>query len=158
MKHSSRKFLLSGLVVLTFIAYSYQQRHDDKSANVSISKSQDISSAFSSDSQSATASPGTIAQSGKYKDGSYTGSSEDAFYGFIQVKAIVQGGSIVDVQFLRYPNAQPNSVSINQQAMPVLKQEAIKAQSSKVDIVSGATDSAYAFIESLKSALDKART
>lgn len=147
MKHSSRKFLLSGLVVVSFIAYSYQQRHSSEAANVTAPTSQAVSS-----------SPASSSQRKKYKDGSYTGVSADAFYGYIQVKAAIQDGSLADVQFLSYPNDHPNSVSINQQAMPLLKQEAINAQSSQVDIVSGATDTAYAFIESLKSALDKAQT
>ncbi|MBI5906651.1 FMN-binding protein [Candidatus Saccharibacteria bacterium] len=96
--------------------------------------------------------------SAAYKDGSYVGNAADAFYGYIQVKAVIQNGAITDVQFLQHPNDHSTSIEINNQAMPYLKQEAIKAQSSQVDIVSGATDTSYAFIESLKTALNKART
>ena len=46
---------------------------------------------------------------------------------------------------------------INQQAMPVLKQEAIQAQSAQVDGVSGATDTSDAFVQSLTSALTQAQ-
>jgi uncharacterized protein with FMN-binding domain len=46
---------------------------------------------------------------------------------------------------------------INKEAMPYLKQEAIAAQSTNVDIVSGATDSSMAFQESLGSALALAK-
>lgn len=92
------------------------------------------------------------------KDGQYTGSAADALYGNIQVKAVIQGGNIVDVQFLQYPNDRSNSIRINQQAMPYLKQEAIAAQSSQVDIISGATDTSYAFIQSLASALTQAQS
>lgn len=93
---------------------------------------------------------------GKYKDGEYTGTVADAFYGNIQVKAIISGGKITDVQFLQYPNDRSTSIMINTQAMPMLKQEAITAQSANVDIVSGATDSSNAFIQSLGSALSQA--
>src|SRR6185437_2894640 len=78
---------------------------------------------------------------GQYKDGEYTGQAADAFYGNIQVKAVIQGGKITDVQFLQYPSDRSTSIQINQQAMPYLKQEAIQVQSAQVDIVSGATDS-----------------
>lgn len=92
-----------------------------------------------------------------YKDGIYAGNVADAFYGNIQVKAIIAGGKITDVQFLQYPNDRSTSIEINQQAMPFLKQEAIQAQSANVDIISGATDSSRAFRESLQSALDQAK-
>jgi uncharacterized protein with FMN-binding domain len=94
---------------------------------------------------------------GQYADGTYTGSAADAYYGTIQVRAVVLGGKIADVQFLQYPNDRRTSIDINSQAMPLLKNEAIKAQSAQVDIVSGATDSSQAFRESLSSALTKAK-
>ena len=92
-----------------------------------------------------------------YKDGEYTGSVADAYYGNIQVKATIQNGKISDVQFLQYPSDRHQSVQINTSAMPILKQEAITAQSSNVDIVSGATDSSQAFIQSLAYALNLAK-
>jgi uncharacterized protein with FMN-binding domain len=92
----------------------------------------------------------------KYKDGTYTGSVADAFYGDIQVEATIEGGKITAVKFLQYPNDRPNSVAINQQAIPFLQQEAIRAQSAHVDGVSGATDTSIAFEQSLSSALSQA--
>jgi uncharacterized protein with FMN-binding domain len=93
---------------------------------------------------------------GQYKNGQYIGSSADAFYGFVQVKAVISGGKIVDVQFLSYPSDRSTSRQINSQAMPYLIQEAIAAQSANVDIISGATDTSQAFIQSLASALAQA--
>ena len=92
-----------------------------------------------------------------YKDGSYTGSSEDAYYGNVQVKTVVSGGKIADVQFLQYPHDAARSLAINTLAMPNLKQEAIQAQDAHVDIVSGATDTSNAFMQSLSSALIQAK-
>lgn len=92
-----------------------------------------------------------------FKDGTYTGNSQDAFYGNIQVKAVISGGKITDVQFLQYPNNAARSLAINTLAMPNLKQEAIQAQNANVDIVSGATDTSNAFIQSLTSALTQAK-
>ncbi len=95
--------------------------------------------------------------SGLYTDGAYTGSAADAYYGMVQVKAVIQNGKIADVQFLQYPNTHSTSVYINSQAMPYLKQEAIQAQSANVNIVSGATDTSMAFQQSLASALAQAK-
>ena len=94
---------------------------------------------------------------GQYVDGTYTGNPADAYYGNVQVQAIIQGGKITDVQFLQYPNTHSTSVYINSQAMPYLKQEAIQAQNANVNIVSGATDTSMAFQQSLASALSQAK-
>lgn len=94
---------------------------------------------------------------GKYADGSYTGSAADAYYGTVQVKAIVKNGQLADVQFLQYPNDRSNSRYINSQAMPLLTQEAIQAQSAQVDGVSGATFTSQAFQQSLTAALALAK-
>jgi uncharacterized protein with FMN-binding domain len=93
---------------------------------------------------------------GQYRDGEYTGNVEDAFYGNVQVKVVISGGQISDVQFLDYPQDRNTSVRINSQAMPYLKQEAIQAQSANVDIISGATATSQAFIQSLATALSQA--
>lgn len=94
---------------------------------------------------------------GQYRNGSYTGVAADAYYGNIQVKAIISGGKITDVVFLQYPNDRSTSRAINGQAMPYLKQEAIQVQSANVKIISGATDSSQAFRQSLASALSQAK-
>lgn len=90
---------------------------------------------------------------GLYVDGSYTGNAADAYYGTVQVKAVVKNGQLADVQFLQYPNDRSNSRYINSQAMPLLTEEAIQAQSAQVDGVSGATFTSQAFQQSLSTAL-----
>ena len=94
---------------------------------------------------------------GKFKDGTYTGTVEDAFYGNIQVKAVISGGNITDVIFLDHPQDNRTSMFINDQAMPMLKAEAVSVQSANVDIISGASDSSMAFQKSLASALSQAQ-
>ncbi len=93
-----------------------------------------------------------------YKDGTYTGSLANAYYGDVQVQATIAGGKITGVNFLQYPSDRSTSRSINGQAMPYLQQEAIVAQSGQVNIVSGATDTSQAFIQSLTSALTQAQS
>ncbi len=92
-----------------------------------------------------------------YKNGSYTGSVQDAFYGNIQVQAVISGGKITDVIFLQFPNDNRTSQYINSQADPMLKQEAIQVQSAQVDIISGASASSQAFQASLADALSQAK-
>ena len=94
---------------------------------------------------------------GVYKDGEYIGNVADAYYGDLQIKATIKNGRIADIYFLKYPNDRQTSVMINSEAMPLLKSEAITAQSASVDIVSGATDSSKAFQESLAYALNQAK-
>ena len=94
---------------------------------------------------------------GKFKDGSYTGNSVDAYYGNVQVKAIVSGGKLVDVQFLDHPGGRQTSIYINERAMPYLTSEAISIQDSNVDTVSGASFTSGAFRKSLASALAQAK-
>ena len=56
-----------------------------------------------------------------------------------------------------YPNHTDRSVYINTQALPILKSEALRAQSANINLVSGATDTSQAFAESLQSAILKAK-
>ncbi len=91
-----------------------------------------------------------------YTDGVYTGPAADAYYGTIQIQALVQGGRVTALKVLRYPNDRRTSISINRQALPMLRDEAISAQSADVDIISGATLTSKAFIQSLGGALRKA--
>src|SRR3954469_14710662 len=56
-----------------------------------------------------------------------------------------------------YPNHTDRSIFINQQALPTLIQETMQTQSSSVDLVSGATDTSFAFQHSLQSAILQAK-
>ncbi len=162
-----KKILLSGFVVFTFIGYALHQRLDTENSQVVVPITPTPSSTSTPAGQSPlggatsiTAAPTAIQPTkqlaGAYRNGRYTGSVADAYYGNVQVEAIITNGKISDVQFLQYPNDRRTSVMINSQAMPYLTQEAIQAQSANVDGVSGATQTSRAFIESLQSALNRA--
>lgn len=96
------------------------------------------------------------AQSAHYKDGEFTGDPAEILWGNVQVKAVIQDGKITDVQFLQVPFDRARSVEISDLAKPLLKNEAIKAQSAQVDLVSSATMTSLGFRQSLASALAKA--
>ena len=146
-----KKLLLTAAVILCLFGYSFAMKHGDSNTVL-----KPLAPNNANTGTSTTNTGSTMAASQSYKDGSYTGDVADAFYGNIQVQVTVSGGKITDVQFLQYPNDRQNSIYINQQAMPILRQEALQAQSAHVDGVSGATDTSQAFVESLSSALSKA--
>jgi uncharacterized protein with FMN-binding domain len=64
---------------------------------------------------------------------------------------------ITAVSVPTYPNHTDRSIYINQTALPILKAEALRAQSANINMVSGATDSSDAFAQSLQSAILKAK-
>src|SRR5579883_845941 len=67
--------------------------------------------------------------SGKFKDGTYTGTVADAQWGYVQVQAVISQGRLTSVRFLEYPSDRSRSVFINRIADPELISEAIQAQS-----------------------------
>lgn len=60
---------------------------------------------------------------------------------------------IIKVGVPVYPNHTDRSVYINQIALPYLIQETLKAQSANIQMISGASNSSDAFIQSLQAAL-----
>lgn len=152
-----RRAALTCLVLICFALYSFNARHPDEAHPVVQTPSQPAPSGGQSGNSGTSSSPAPTASATSYKDGNYTGSTEDAFYGYVQVRVSIQNGKLTDVKFLQYPNDRSTSVYINSQAMPLLKQEAIAAQSASVDTVSGATDTSQAFVQSLTNALNAAK-
>ena len=90
------------------------------------------------------------------KDGSYTGGTYDAYYGVVQVVATIKGGQVVDVKAAKFPNHSGTSRSINRRALPYLLQEVVANQTSRIDLISGATLTSRAYIASLRDALKQA--
>jgi uncharacterized protein with FMN-binding domain len=102
---------------------------------------------------------------------SFTGAAAQADrWGSVQVTIVVRrttttigtkktvARKITKVTVPVYPNHTDRSVYINQQALPYLVQETLKAQSARIYAVSGATDTSDAFGQSLQAAIiaDKA--
>jgi uncharacterized protein with FMN-binding domain len=64
---------------------------------------------------------------------------------------------ITAVSVPTYPDHTDRSVFINQNALPILKSETLRAQSAKINMVSGATDTSYGYEQSLQAAILKAK-
>ncbi|HWA31851.1 MAG TPA: FMN-binding protein [Candidatus Paceibacterota bacterium] len=103
-----------------------------------------------------TPAPKPVTKSG-WKDGTFTGASVDAYFGNVQVSATISGGKLTNIAFLEYPSDNRTSLGKSQMSLPRLKQEAITAQSANVNIISGATQTSEGFMQSLSSALSKAK-
>ncbi|MBL7488021.1 FMN-binding protein [Frankia sp. AgB1.9] len=84
------------------------------------------------------------------------GDVEDTHYGPVQVELIVAGGKITNVIALQLPNQERRDIEISSQAVPILRQEVLAAQSAKIDAVSGASFTSSGYAWSVQSAIDKA--
>lgn len=90
-------------------------------------------------------------------EGTYTviGEPVDSPFGSFQVEIVIENGFLVDVVTLEEPPDR-RSQRINNQVIPIYEEEAISAQSSDFDVISGATVTWEAWGASLESALFEA--
>jgi uncharacterized protein with FMN-binding domain len=88
--------------------------------------------------------------------GTFTGATAETAYGPMQVAIVVKAGRITDVKALQVTNQGDRSVAISAAAVPVLRSEALRAQSARIAAVSGASYTSQGYTTSLQSALDKA--
>jgi hypothetical protein len=85
-----------------------------------------------------------------------TGSVASTQWGPVQVELTVEDDTIARVNVVQYPSGNPKDVEINNQALPILIQETLDAQSADIDMVSGATVTSVGYEQSLQNALDQA--
>ncbi|GAA3338377.1 hypothetical protein GCM10017714_09320 [Curtobacterium pusillum] len=102
-----------------------------------------------------TGSSGTSG-SGSTVSGTFAGDTTQTRFGPVQVQITVSNGKITDVTALQLTNSDGRSIQISQQAAPILRQEALQAQSAQIQSVSGATFTSEGYTTSLQSAIDKA--
>jgi uncharacterized protein with FMN-binding domain len=118
------------------------------------------SSGTSESSGTGSSSGGSAAASGSGSTSTdskkVTGSVAQTQWGPVQVELTVSNGKITDVSVVQYPDGNGKDQEINSQALPILTQETVAAQSADIDMVSGATVTSDGYLESLQSALDQA--
>jgi uncharacterized protein with FMN-binding domain len=88
--------------------------------------------------------------------GTFTGSDFPNRFGDVVVRIVLTRGHMTDVQAVTLPFDRAESAYISQQAGPMLRTEALQAQSANIDIISGATYTSESYAQSLESALKKA--
>lgn len=85
-----------------------------------------------------------------------TGPAVPTMFGPVQVRVDLIGGHISDIQAVQLPSDFSLSQQISAVAGPILRQETLKAQSARIDTVSGATYTSRGYRQSLQAALDRA--
>ncbi len=77
-------------------------------------------------------------------------------FGDVQVEVVETAGRITDIKALQLPFDRRRSSEISRYVEPILRTEALQAQSAQIDTVSGGTYTSEAYGISLQSALDRA--
>jgi uncharacterized protein with FMN-binding domain len=118
-------------------------------------------SAGSSGSSAAAGSSGSSGSAGAAgaavkAGGTYAGAVVQTRFGAVQVQITVKAGAITDVTALQLTDAERKSTQISNRAAPLLRAEVLKAQSARVQTISGATVTSAAYLTSLQAALDAA--
>lgn len=85
----------------------------------------------------------------------YVGPNTPMQWGPVRVTIVVQGKKISKISATA-PTERVRSAIINRRALPLLAKEVLKAQSSHVHLVSGATLTSESYLRSLQAALKKA--
>jgi uncharacterized protein with FMN-binding domain len=85
------------------------------------------------------------------KDGTFTGPSVYVNYGNVQVKITVVNGRITDAVAVKAPSGKNDRYT--NMAVPILKQQTLKAQSANIQGASGASYTSYGWFKSLQGAL-----
>lgn len=114
------------------------------------------STSTSSGNKSSNSNTQSSTSNGQYKDGIYTGSVASTKRGDFQVSVEVSGGKITNINMLTQPT-EGKSAEINKTAIPTYVQEAIDAQGTDIQLVSGASETYSGFKTSLQNALNQAK-
>ena len=144
-------------IVDGYLVFFKNTKQESSTASISTSsESSSASSSSSTSSSSNTSTSSSSASSSSMADGTYTGASTETEWGPVQVQITVSSGKITNIDVLSYPDSEQKSVRINEQALPTYKQEALEAQSSNIDQISGATETYKGFTGSLQDAITQA--
>lgn len=154
-----KKFIVGGIVVVLLGGYALWSASRSQTAAMPVTTDQTgVPIDTGTSSTTTTVTTTTTTTKNTYKDGTYTGSVGDAApYGQVQVSVTISSGKIASIKMLQSPSGPGETNQISARAFPILIQEAITAQTSKVNIVSGATQDSQGFQQSLGSALVQAQ-
>jgi uncharacterized protein with FMN-binding domain len=85
----------------------------------------------------------------------YSGDVIGTRFGDVQVQVTLEGADITEVVALQLPAGDRHTRNISDYVEPILREEAIAADSADVSVISGATYTSEAYARSLQSALDQ---
>jgi uncharacterized protein with FMN-binding domain len=149
-----RAAIVTGMTVVGvawLLTWKVTPPHLGALANVPSTPTPDAGSPSPSPSASSPPSPTPSPRAAT--NGSFTGADVPNRFGDVQVRVVITDGRITDVQALVLPTDRAQSAYISQVAGPMLRTEALQAQSAKIDIIGGATYTSESYAQSLESAL-----
>jgi uncharacterized protein with FMN-binding domain len=116
-----------------------------------------VASATPTPEPAASVAPVTVATATAVpSDVTVTGRAVRTPYGNVQVEVTIKDGKITDITALQMPDSHRYSRQISEIAEPMLRKDALSAQSARIHVLSGATYTSEGYARSLQSALDQA--
>jgi uncharacterized protein with FMN-binding domain len=85
-----------------------------------------------------------------------TGQTVTTPFSVIAVRVTLTGDELTRVETVELSGTGARTQAINAHAEPILREEALRAGSAKIDVVSGATYTSESYKDSLQSAIDRA--
>jgi uncharacterized protein with FMN-binding domain len=86
-----------------------------------------------------------------------TGEPGTTPFSYVSVRVTLTGDELTRVETIELSGTGARTQAINARAEPILREEALRAGSADIDVVTGATYTSRSYIQSLQSALDRAR-
>jgi uncharacterized protein with FMN-binding domain len=78
-------------------------------------------------------------------------------FSIISIRVTLTGGELTKVETVDLSGDNARTEAINNRAEPILREEALKAGSADIDVVTGATYTSRSYKKSLQAAIDRAR-
>ncbi|HEY2224719.1 FMN-binding protein [Actinomycetospora sp.] len=154
----ARRIALWGLTTVSTVVLLFSYRTSTSSTMPAAAGTPATTTAGTASSTGAATASGTTttATSTSTYTGTVTGAAADTRWGPVQVRVTLAGGKITAVDVVQQPDENPKDQEINADAVPALVSETLEAQSTQIDMVSGATYTSEGYVQSLQSALDQA--
>ncbi|GLZ55582.1 FMN-binding protein [Actinomycetospora sp. NBRC 106378] len=144
----ARRIALWGLTTISTVAllFSYKTSTSSSTAAETVAPATGTTTTAATPSRTSTST----------YTGTVTGTAADTRWGPVQVRVTVASGKITAVDVVEEPDGNGRDREINADAVPTLVSETLQAQSTRIDMVSGATYTSEGYVTSLQSALDQA--
>jgi uncharacterized protein with FMN-binding domain len=153
----ARRIALWGLTTVSTVVLLFSYRTSTSSTMpVAAGTPTTTTTAATSTAGTSASTATTTAKAASSYSGTVTGTAADTRWGPVQVRVTLATGKITAVDVIQEPDSNGRDQQINADAVPQLVSETLQAQSTQIDMVSGATYTSEGYTQSLQSALDQA--
>jgi uncharacterized protein with FMN-binding domain len=149
---------LASTVTVVVLLFGYHTSTNKTTSGTTEGRTSGSTTSAGSEPSATPSSPSSGSSSSSTKIATYTGPMAQTRWGPVQVKITVQGGRLTKVTILQQPSGNSRDAEINNYALPILINETVTAQSTNIDMVSGATVTSEGYLQSLQASLDQAAT